>query len=197
VFSGAQKIVEAKSAFIEALNHRSWIVQISCMQEPRRSELEVLLSVFDQHNRSSNNHILNVHEEDFPEKYRPLIRRLKQAASVPEVKKQMTIEDEVLDYIKNCIRSGTYKAIKEYEKEMSQLIAQKEEEITKKEEEITKKDEEITKKDEEITKKDEEITKKDEEITKKDEELEKERKKNEAAAKEIEALRLKLQQAGQ
>ena len=173
---GAQKIVEAKSAFIESLNHRSWIVQISCMQEPRRTEFEVLLSVFDQHNRSSNNHILNVREEDFPEKYRQLIRRLKQAASVPEVKKQMTIEDEVLDYIKICIRNGTYKAIKEFEKEKAKTIAEHEETIDQ-----TK----------------EELTKKEEEITKKDKELEEERKKNEAAAKEIEALRLKLQQAGQ
>ena len=70
---GTQQIVEAQSEFIESLNHQSWIVQISCMQEPRRNELELLLSVFDQNNRTSDNHILNVREEDFPEKYRPLL----------------------------------------------------------------------------------------------------------------------------
>ena len=154
---GAQQIVEAKSEFIESLNHQSWIVQISCMQEPRRNELEVLLSVFDQNNRSSDNHILNVREEDFPEKYRPLIRRLKQAASVPEVKEQMTVEDEFLSYLKNYVRSEAFKV----RKEMKAEIAQNLEEIAKQGEEIAKQGEELAKKD-----------------------------------KELEALRLKLQQAG-
>ena len=182
---GAQQIVEAKSDFIESLNHLSWIVQISCLQEPRRNELELLLSVFDQHNRSSDDHILNVREDDFPEKYRPLLRRLKQAASVPEVAEQMTIEDEVLDYLKNCVRSEAFKAHKKVEKEMATAIAQ-----------IAQKEEELIKKGKEIAKKDEELVKKDEELEKKDEELEEERKKTEAIAKENETLRLKLQQAG-
>ena len=136
---GAQKIVEAKSEFIESLNHRSWIVQISCMQEPRRNELELLLSVFDQNNRSSDNHILNVREEDFPEKYRPLIRRLKQAASVPEVAEQMAVEDGFLDYLKNWARSERFKGRKEVEKEMEQTIAR----MAQKEEELVKKDKEL------------------------------------------------------
>ena len=51
---GTQQIVNAKGEFIESLNHSSWIVQISCMKEPRRNELELLLSVFDQNNRSSD-----------------------------------------------------------------------------------------------------------------------------------------------
>ena len=104
-----EQTVQAKNEFIESLNHRSWIVQISCINEPRRNELELLLSVFDQNNRSSDNHILNVREEDFPEKYRPLLRRLKQAASNPEVKEQMTAEDEVLNYMQNLERLGAYK----------------------------------------------------------------------------------------
>jgi hypothetical protein len=129
---GTQQIVEAKSEFIESLNHQSWIVQISCMKELRRNELELLLSVFDQNNRTSDNHILNVHEEDFPEKYRPLIRRLKQAGSIPEVKEKMTAEDEVLEYIKSYGRSEVFKV----RKEMEGVIAQKDEELVKKDKEL-------------------------------------------------------------
>ena len=129
---GAQQIVNAKSDFIESLNHRSWIVQISCIEEPRRNELELLLSVFDQNNRTSNNHILNVLEEDFPEKYRPLIRRLKQAAAIPEVKEQMTVEDGVLSYIKNYGRSEVFKVRKEMEEEMKAVI----DELVKKDKEM-------------------------------------------------------------
>ena len=146
---GAQQIVHAKSEFIESLNHQSWIVQISCINEPHRNDLEVLLSVFDQNNRSSDNHILNVREEDFPEKYRPLLRRLKQAANNPDVKEQMTAEDEVLSYMQNLERIAAYKgeqkgeqkgAQKEREK-MKVVIAQKDEELVKKDKELVKKDE--------------------------------------------------------
>ena len=165
---GAQQIIHAKSAFIESLHHQSWIVQISCMQEPRRNELELLLSVFDQNNRSSDHHILNVNEEDFPDKYRPLIRRLKQAASEPEVKKRMKDEDEVFDYMKMIERMAAYKAANEERKKW--------------ETDIAKKDEELVKKDEEL----EAARKKSEAAAK---ELEEERKKSEA-------LHLKLQQAG-
>jgi hypothetical protein len=162
---GVDETLDARNEFVDSLNHHSWIVQISCMKEPRRNELELLLSVFDQNNRTSNNHILNVREEDFPEKYRPLIRRLKQAASVPEVKEQMAAEDEIFDYMKNLERIAAYKGMKKAANE----------ERKKWEVVVAKKDEELVKKDEELVKKDEELVKKDE---------------------ELEALRLKLKQAG-
>jgi predicted transposase YdaD len=77
--------------------------------------LEILLSVFDQENRTDDRHILNVNEDDFPEKYRPLIRRLKMAASNPEVKQQMKAEDEVFRYMQDLERGGYYKGHKEGE----------------------------------------------------------------------------------
>jgi len=124
-----QQIIDANSEFIESLNHRSWIVQISCMKEPYNNELELLLSVFDQNNRTSDHHILNVKEEDFPEKYRPLIRRLKQAASLPEIKKQMSDEDEVFDYMKMLERMAAYKAAKEERQKWEADLAKKNEEL--------------------------------------------------------------------
>jgi len=150
---GDEQIVESKSEFIEMLNHQSWVVQISCIQEPRRNELELLLSVFDQNNRTSNNHILNVREEDFPEKYRPLIRRLKQAAAIPEVKEQMTAEDEVLSYIKNLERIAASKV----EKEKDVVIAQKDRELEEKDRELEEKDRELEEKDRELEEKDREL----------------------------------------
>jgi len=98
------EIVSQTSKFIEGLNHKSWIVQINCLKERRRNEMEQLLSIFDQSNRTSDNHILNVREEDFPEKHRPIIRRLKGAASSSKVKKQMKEEDEILKYLRNAAR---------------------------------------------------------------------------------------------
>ena len=104
-----QEKVEGNNKFIEGLNHRGWIVQISCLKQRRRNELEMLLSVFDQENRTSDIHILNVCEDDFPEKYRPVIRRLKMAASSAEVKKQMEDEDEHVRYLQDIERGAHYK----------------------------------------------------------------------------------------
>ena len=124
-----QQVVEAKSKFIELLTHKCWIVQISCLKQRRRNELEILLSVFDQANRTDDNHIMNVNENDFPKKYRPLIRRLKMAASDQEVKKQMKAEDEVDRYMQDLERKGHYKGRlegrAEGEAERAQLQAEK------------------------------------------------------------------------
>ena len=104
-----QEKVAGNNKFIEGLNHRCWIVQISCLKQRRRNELEMLLSIFDQENRTSDIHILNVHEKDFPEKYRPVIRRLKKAASSAEVKKQMEDEDDHVRYLQDIERGAHFK----------------------------------------------------------------------------------------
>jgi alpha-galactosidase/6-phospho-beta-glucosidase family protein len=114
------EIVGDSSKFIDGLNHKSWIVQISCLKERRRNELEQLLSVFDQSNRTSDNHILNVGEEDFPEKFRPLIRRLKGAASDSIVKKQMKDEDEIFKYLRDAARIEANKLLKEKNKKIEE-----------------------------------------------------------------------------
>jgi hypothetical protein len=133
-----ETVIEAKNKFIESLNHKCWIVQISCLKQRRRNELEQLLSVFDQSNRSSDIHILNVREEDFPKKFRSVIRRLKMAASSPDVKKEMAEEDRHLLYLRDAIREGQY----EVRKELEIIIAQTTHDLAqerKKNEELMKK----------------------------------------------------------
>jgi hypothetical protein len=114
------EIITEKSDFIESLHHKTWIIQISCLKERRRNELEQLLSVFDQSNITADWHILNVREEDFPEKFRPIIRRLKSAASNSAVKRQMKAEDEFIRYLKDCIRVERDKAIKKTKKALEE-----------------------------------------------------------------------------
>jgi hypothetical protein len=114
------EIVGEKNKFIEGLNHKSWIIQISCLKARRRNELEQLLSVFDQSNRTSDHHILNVRDEDFPEKLRPIIRRLKGAASDSTVKKQMKEEDEIFKYLRDAARIEANKMLKEKDKALEE-----------------------------------------------------------------------------
>jgi hypothetical protein len=110
------EIINEKSDFIESLHHKTWIIQISCLKKRCRNELEQLLSVFDQSNITKDWHILNVKEKNFPEKFRPIIRRLKSAASNPTVKRQMKVEDEFVRYLRDCIRVERDKAIEENKK---------------------------------------------------------------------------------
>ena len=110
------EIIYTKSDFIDSLHHKSWVVQINCLKARRRNELEQLLAVFDQGNITKDWHILNVSEENFPEKFRPIIRRLKSAAGDSKVKKQMKVEDEFVRYVQDCIRVERDKVIEEKDK---------------------------------------------------------------------------------
>jgi len=173
------EIISKKSKFIEGLNHKSWIVQINCLKERRRNELEQLLSIFDQSNRTSDNHILNVSEEDFSEKYRPIIRRLKGAASSSKVKKQMKEEDEILKYLRSAIRIMA-----------SEEIEKKKKELEEKKKELEEKKKELEEKDNELEEKDKELEEKDKELEEKDKTVEESKKEIEAMKKEIERLKL-------
>lgn len=89
--------IKQRDQFIESLTHDSYVISIKDLIARRRNELEILLSVFDQTNQTEDHHILNVREEDFPVKYRPIIRRLQQAVEVQEIRDNMEIEDTILE----------------------------------------------------------------------------------------------------
>jgi len=112
------KEIKQKEYFIDSLNHESYIIPIPELKERRRNELEKLLSVFDQSNRTQDEHILNVKEESFPEEYRELIRRLQKAAQEPQIRKVMDIEDEILEELAEKERE------KEYELALRDVVIQ-------------------------------------------------------------------------
>lgn len=115
--------IKTKEEFIESLTHDSFIIQIPRLKEKRRTELEILLSIFDQSNISENRHILNIKEEDFPKKYQPIIRRLIRAIAEPKMKDTMDIEDEILEELSNNERTiaGQAEIIKEKDKTIEEL----------------------------------------------------------------------------
>ena len=96
--------LEGSEEFIEGLTHDSYIIQVPYLRDDLKTELEKMLSIFDQSKISSNHHILNIKEEDYPEKYRPIIRRLQHAAAESVVRDQMDIEDEITDELNNMSR---------------------------------------------------------------------------------------------
>ncbi|MBU0487248.1 MAG: hypothetical protein KKD31_04765 [Bacteroidetes bacterium] len=86
-------VLTEKEEFIESLTHDAFVIQIPYLKTRRKNELLRLLSVFDQNNITKDIHILNVKEESFPEKFRPIIRRLQKAIVAPEVRYRMNQQD--------------------------------------------------------------------------------------------------------
>lgn len=97
--------VRVSNEFIESLHHRSWIVQIDQLKQRRRNDLEKLLSIFDQTNRTKSHYFLNVNKEDFPDVYRPIICRLRMAAENEDIQIEMEMEEDFLQELqdKECI----------------------------------------------------------------------------------------------
>ncbi|MES3017575.1 MAG: hypothetical protein V4721_07350, partial [Bacteroidota bacterium] len=122
---GATKdLIDIKDVFIDSLTHECYIVQIPYLRQRRRNEVEQILSIFDQDQQTQDHHILNVNEEDFPEEYRPIIRRLQQASAEKKVREQMVAEDEVLEDIKHFERVIAEQAAELAEKDA--ILAEKE-----------------------------------------------------------------------
>ncbi|MDR3261614.1 MAG: hypothetical protein LBT78_07230, partial [Tannerella sp.] len=97
--------LNVKHNFIDGLHHKSWIIQVPDIKsERRRNEVEVLLSVFDQHNKTGDKHILTIREEDFPGEFHPIIRRLQKAVASEEVLRSMDFEDYFLEDIRQSVR---------------------------------------------------------------------------------------------
>jgi len=141
-----KEILGESNHFIETLFHNGIIINVPALSHKRRNELEVLLSIFDQDNRLKNHHILNVKETDFPEAFRPIIRRLQAANLEKKIRDTMDIEDDLLAYLN------------EYEHRIAEEIKEKEEERRQKEEERRQKEEERRQKEEERRQKEEAVS---------------------------------------
>ncbi|MDR2706027.1 MAG: hypothetical protein LBC02_09640 [Planctomycetaceae bacterium] len=96
-----KKKLKVTNEFIQGLHHRSWIIQIDQLKQRRRNDAEKLLSIFDQANRTSNQHILNVNENEFPKMYRPVIRRLRMASESEDIQVEMEMEDDFMQEIQD------------------------------------------------------------------------------------------------
>ena len=69
------------------------------IKEKRRTELENLLSIFDQDNITKDHHILNIDESQFPKEYQHIIRKLREACESKKVREEMQLEDDFLNEI--------------------------------------------------------------------------------------------------
>ena len=99
--------VQIADPFVEALTHDCIVIQVNRLKNRRRTELEQLLAVFDQGQRSqSDPHLLDILEENFPERYREVLRQLLRAGADQEVLEKMHIEDEILKEFQDHAREA-------------------------------------------------------------------------------------------
>jgi hypothetical protein len=121
-----KKKLEVTNEFIQGLHHRSWIIQLDQLKQRRRNDAEKLLSIFDQENRTSNHHLLNVDENEFPEMYRPIIRRLRMASESEDIQVEMEMEDDFMQEIQDKERfiAKQSKIIEEKDKLIKELKKQ-------------------------------------------------------------------------
>ena len=133
--------------FIESLTHDSIIVQVPYLGGSSRNRLERLLAVFNQDRCDSrDHHLLNIDDEGMEGDDLVVVERLARAAFTAEVRRGMSVEDEILSEIE--ARDTT--------------IMLKDEEISRKDKELDQKDKELDQKDKELDQKDKELGQKDE-----------------------------------
>ena len=166
--------IKIKENFIESLTHQSYIISIPDLSKKRRDELEILLSIFDQSTKSDNKHLLSI-DDNLPEKYREVIRRLQKAAAEKGVRETMQVEDDFLSEMADYERQieTQYQTIVDTKSKLFEAEKQKEE-AEKQKEEAEKQKEKIAEKllysekqKEEAEKQKEEAEKQKEEVTQK------------------------------
>ena len=98
------KALSGKEPFIESLTHDSYVIVIPELNSNKQSELEKMLTIFDQSLIISDGHILIINESDYPEKFKPIIRRLQMASANHEIKQRMEAEDEIIEELQSLER---------------------------------------------------------------------------------------------
>ncbi|MFK7982641.1 MAG: hypothetical protein AB8G86_21865 [Saprospiraceae bacterium] len=122
-----------KEEFIESLTHDSYVIQIPFIEGNRGTELEQVLSIFDQKNIDKDYHILNVKEEDFSEKYKPVIRRLIHAVVDKQTRDYMSAEDEIIGELQAYARLINEKEVELRKVNEEKQAAEKEKQAVEKE----------------------------------------------------------------
>ena len=183
-------VLNQKEEFIESLTHDSYIIQIPFLKGKMRNELEKVLSIFDQSNIDADYHILNIKENQIPEQYRPIIRRLITAIAEAEVREYMEAEDDLIEEMQSYTR-----LIQEKENKLihqQQEIEEKEQVIEEKEQVIEEKKQVIEEKEQVIEEKKQVIEEKEQVIKQTKSQLKEQQAQLDEQAKLIKSLKKQL-----
>ena len=125
-------VLQGKEQFIETLTHDSIIVQIPALKKQRRNDLEKALSVFEVGKVQE----VNINEDDYPDRYKTVVRQLLKAIADDTIRKTMDVEDEILEDLERKER----------------LISRQQQELAEKDEKLAEKDDMIKQLQDELNK---------------------------------------------
>jgi len=146
------EILNCKEPFIESLTHDSYVIVIPELSSKKQNELEQMLAIFDQSLILSDEHILLINESDYPEKFKPIIRRLHMATASHEIRQQMEAEDEIIEELQTLER----------------VIEEKNEALAENIKKLAEKDNALAEKDNALAEKDNALAEKDNALAEKD-----------------------------
>jgi hypothetical protein len=175
-YQATNKKVKNKHEFINTLHHKSWIILIPGIPKRRRNDLEKLLAIFDQEKAFDENHFLTV-EDDFPEEFRPIVRRLSAALQNRKVMANMKFEDRYLADIravevqKDYIIGEKEKARIHEQEEKEKAIVEKEKAVAEKEEAVAEKEKALAEKEKALAEKEKERAEKEKALAEKEKAL--------------------------
>ena len=207
--------LEVREEFVESLTHECYVVQVPLLTDRRRTDLERLLSVFDQKLRTDSRHVLEVDETWIPPEYGPVLRRLQRAAASRELELSMRLEDEVVEEWMRMERdiaqqkealaqqkealAQQKEALAQQKEALAQqkeALAQRDGTITQQKEALAQRDGTITQQKEALAQRDETLAQRDETLAQRDETLAQRDETLERQQAEIEALRRRLDRQG-
>lgn len=146
------QVIEQRDRFIESLTHDSIIVQIPYLKGRMRNHLERLLTLFDQDYRAKeDDHLLEINENNYYDEEKLLVNRLLRAASAPDIRRAMQVEDEILSEIE--ARDTTIMVKNEVIKKKDQVIEEKDQVIEENEQRIEEQSQMLKEKEQAIKEK--------------------------------------------
>jgi hypothetical protein len=101
-----KELITTKDNFIENLTFDALVVCANELRGRNKTGLEKLLSIFNLAARHKYDHILLIDEDQYPEKYQPIVRRLQKACELQAVRKLMDDEDDYLSQLVAAERRG-------------------------------------------------------------------------------------------
>ena len=129
-----RQVIDAKSQFVEALTHDSYVVQIPRIEGSVQTRLEVLLSLFEQKHFLTDRQVLKSYNHPIDNEYiREMVSILEYIGA--DEKQRKNIEDEQDAYRLLEVMSENRR------KELEAVIKEKDEALKEKEEALKEKDE--------------------------------------------------------
>ncbi len=165
--------------FVESLVHDSIIVQIPLLHGVINNRLDKVLSVLDQTKRDKDDpHLLCLDESLYADNndMNYIVHRLTAAASNPQMRQNMNVEDEYYSAIEDrdtAIMSRD-KKIKEQDgkiKEQDGKIKEQREQLNQQSEQLNQQSEQLNQQSEQLNQQSEQLSKKTEQLNKKTEQL--------------------------